>query len=173
MNKSIDNGLAIVEKMLDRLNRFLNGLAGIAVAIITGLIVISSIMRYLVNRPLHFTEELSALLFMAISVLSISYVFRAGQHIRIRAIFDRLPSPLRGFVDLAADLSTIVFLFFSIYWTWVFAYETHEFGGTSPDAGIRLFPWMLLVPVSLFVLVLNLLVDTIGKARLLIFRQGG
>ena len=117
------------------------------VAVMVGLIVVSSLMRYVVGRPFHFTEELSALFFMALTVMPIAYMAKLKNHIRISIIFDRIPQPARDWVALTAHAATLVFVIVVVKITWDFAYMTHELGGRSPDASLVLFPWMVLIPI--------------------------
>jgi TRAP-type C4-dicarboxylate transport system permease small subunit len=142
---------------------FFTGLSALTVAAMVGLIVVSSLMRYVVGRPFHFTEELSALFFMTLTVLPLAYAAKIKSHIRIGIIFDHIPQPVRDWVALAAHVVTLIFVTLTVRITWGFAYMTHQFGGLSSDAGLVLFPWMALIPICLVVFGFQVIIDLVEQ----------
>ena len=157
--------LSLLSNGLLYLHKLMTGIAAVMVAVTTVLIVTSSIMRYIIARPFHFTEEICALFFMSISIITIPYVLYAGRHIRIRIIFDRVPESAQDILSLISYLITLCFTVFFIKESWSFCWETLEVAGTSQDASIPLFPWMALIPLSLAIFGLQLSVMTIEKIK--------
>ena len=165
MNKFLKNVLKRTPGFLDSLSKFFNILAAGTVGVTTLLVVVSSLMRYIIGKPFHFTEELGALFFMVISVFSMAYVLTIQRHIRIKLVLDHIPQPFQGYVEFFAHLIGLIIVAILIKETWNFSYVTHKMGGISPDAGIPLFPWMAVIPLSLTIFEIVLLKGTVEKIR--------
>jgi TRAP-type C4-dicarboxylate transport system permease small subunit len=155
--------LDALKRLHDFMAKLFAALSALTVAAMVGLIAFSSIMRYIVGKPFHFADELSALFFMALSVLPIAYVAKLKNHIRIRMIFDRIPQPARDWVALTAEVVTLALVVMVVKITWDFAYMTYEFGGRSADASLLLFPWMMLIPISFGMFGLSTVLDLIEQ----------
>jgi TRAP-type C4-dicarboxylate transport system permease small subunit len=93
MSQTKSNAFIVLKRLHELLAKLFTWLSALVVAVLVILMVVSSLMRYVIGSPFHFTEELSALFFMTLSVLPIAYVARVKNHIRIRIILDRIPHP--------------------------------------------------------------------------------
>lgn len=158
------------KKAIQGISRFLSWLAALALAATTILIVTSSLLRYVVGKPIHFTEEVGALLFFSACILSLSHSFTINKHIRISILLDQLPKTKANILEILAILASLVFLFFFIKESWVYTAETYEFKSVSPDANIRLWGWMALMPLGTAIFFVNMLIklvdiilDLVGK----------
>jgi TRAP-type C4-dicarboxylate transport system permease small subunit len=124
-------------------------LAGAAGAAIVALIGASVTMRYVVGTPLRVTEELVGLLMTAAFLLALPLVTLRSEHVRIRIAVDALPSRLRPRAALLAGVLGVGFCawFLALSLPWL---------GFALDRAIRtevarllLWPWMMLLPLSL------------------------
>ena len=157
---------------MTRITKSLNSLAAIGVAVSTLLVTISAFMRYVAGKPFHFTEEIGALLFVLISVLSSPYVLTEKRHIRVSILLNRLNPRYRCFLDLFAHVISIIILVVMIKVTLEFSISNYHIGSRSPDADIYLFPWTALVPFSLAMMGIVLIRNVIEILMLIRNRRG-
>ena len=139
--------MATLNRVLDLLCKALLWVAVVAGMLMTGFVVLASLMRYLVGSPFRFTEELVGLLFVAMACLGLPWATLHDRHLRITLIPERLPPPLRKLSEL---MSTLAILAFSVYFgilAWDFAYTSLRINARSEMGGIPLFPWMALLPL--------------------------
>ncbi|WP_228345141.1 TRAP transporter small permease subunit [Venatoribacter cucullus] len=92
--------------------------------------------RYLFNSVSIGMQELEWHLFAAMFMLGIPFALRAGSHVRVDIIYDRLSRNRRAWIDI---LCTLFLLFpFTLLVAWYgigFAYEAYQIGEGSPDPG--------------------------------------
>lgn len=119
--------------------------------LVMSLLVFGSVfMRYVVNSPWRFSDELVALLFSACVFLTIPYTFAMDLSIRVTLIHDYLPRAVRQLADALANIACIVFF---LVFGWL-SYEFFNFSfmidARSDVARIPVAPWMALMPISAF-----------------------
>ena len=148
-------GLAL-ERAIARLARALGGAAALAVAGIVVVLLVSSLQRYVLARPIPITEELAAFLFVSMAFLAIPEGFTSGRQIRILLVWQRLPRRLQGWATIAGQTASLVVLAFLVQQTWGFAAASHRYGARSYVGNMPEWPWMLLLPGGLSVLMLAL-----------------
>ena len=68
-------------------------------------------MRYLFNRPLIWTDEVTTMMQGTIAFLGIGYCFHRGQHTELSLLYDRLPR----FIQCIFDVITISVMLFCLY----------------------------------------------------------
>lgn len=107
--------------------------------------------RYLFNDVSIGLQELEWHLFAAMFLLGVPYTLRAGGHVRVDLVYERLSPNGRAWIDL---MGTLVFLFpFCVLVTWFgvdFVKEAYELGETSGNPGGLPFRWLIkaTIPVS-------------------------
>lgn len=140
--------MTVIVKLIDKLTYllFLLGVAG-GIAM-TFLVFGSTLLRYLFNSPLHFSNELAGLLFFSLTFLTIPHVLNSGRHIRIDMVVRYLPPALARLVEAFASLVLIVFSLIVIYESLDFLSFSHAIESRSDISGILLWPWMVLMPLS-------------------------
>jgi TRAP-type C4-dicarboxylate transport system permease small subunit len=159
--------------VLTRVERFLTPvfvamavLAAIAASLIIGIIGASVTMRYLAYTPLRFTEELVGLLMTAAFFLALPLVTLRADHVRVQILVAPLRGKARRWVGLLAGLLGAGFClwFFALCLPWLeFAYMR----GIKTEVGrLLMYPWMALLPVSMFLTALAFVVrGGIGSAE--------
>ena len=122
--------------------------ATVALAAITLLVTSSAIMRYFVNAPFRFTEELVGLLLATMLFLSLPLGVDKRLHVRVSLLSDRLTGWPAKIVQIFASFVvlgfSLVFAWDSIHWLG-FAIRRNI---RSEAAEILLWPWMALVPIA-------------------------
>lgn len=81
---------AVVERLTGTLCRFALGLSAIALLASFALVVYSVAMRYFVNRPIPWVDELVGYLLVGIVMLAAADALRRGEHIAVDLVTDRL-----------------------------------------------------------------------------------
>jgi TRAP-type C4-dicarboxylate transport system permease small subunit len=160
--------LEVAERCIERISQALGVAAAAAVAGIVVLLAGSSIQRYLIGNPIPITEELVALLFAALSFLSIAEGFVRNQQIRLEIVWRRLPPVAQGWAIIIGQFFSLAVIILLGRWTFDFAFTSLELGSRSYVSEILLWPWMMLVPVSLGVLALAVFVRALVNMHALV-----
>ncbi len=71
--------------------------------------------RYLLHRPLVWSDELASILFLWLAMLGSVIAFQRGEHMRMTAVVGKLAPRTRAFLDLFAMAAAIAFLAFVVY----------------------------------------------------------
>lgn len=125
-------------------------LAVILMAVMACFVVLSSVMRYAVGSPFHFTEELVGLLFCSMVFLVLPGVQFRGQHIKVDLLTNRFGPRVTKLQRLSASGLTIVF---GIAFGWeaydYFAY-VYERGSVTYIGDIPLYPWVGVIVFAVF-----------------------
>ncbi|PLS21401.1 TRAP transporter small permease [Amylibacter cionae] len=147
----------MMQKIKHIIAQGLNGLAlacastaALGMVSIVGIIMYSVLMRKFANSPVHITEEVVGLLLSVSLFLGLPMVTLKAKHVRVALLADRLKGSLQTGIQIAALLVGIVFFSWLIYETipWFeFAFKRSLKTETSR---ILLYPWMALMPLSLF-----------------------
>lgn len=126
-------------------NRFVDAVLVAALAVISAVLVVQVVLRYVFNAALPWPEELAQFLLILVSFLGMYRAIGKDQHIRI----DWLPKtrqPLIIALKVAGLLAVCVFLAYIGYGGWALAMTAW----TQPSTALRLpmaIPY-LIVPVT-------------------------
>ncbi len=135
---------------LNRLSRWLEMATVIplvaAGATMVAVVLAATFYRYVLNAPISWSEELARYLMIWIGLVGASVTLRHGEHIRITAIRDRLPAPVRLLGDLVVAALIGWFLWIMTVEGWAAA----ERGARQVSPALRVsMMWPLLaVPVA-------------------------
>ncbi|MGJ5036691.1 MULTISPECIES: TRAP transporter large permease subunit [unclassified Bradyrhizobium] len=109
----------------------LDALLGLLVEIPAALLVVAEIVilfagvvaRYVLHRPLIWSDELASILFLWLAMLGAAVAFRRGEHMRMTAMVARASPGLRAYLDLVATAAALAFLVMIAWPSWEYAYE--------------------------------------------------
>lgn len=132
----------------------------VIVLLMTGLVALASVMRYFLDRPFDFTEELVALLYVALVFLTIPLASFRDEHIRVTLLTDRLGARAARVMAVVACLVVMAFSLWFLSEAVEFARFAHQLGEESEQVGLLLWPWKSLLAASI------LLVAVIAAWRL-------
>lgn len=146
--------MKVLSTWLDRLvyGVFLIGVCG--GVFMTGLVLVSTLMRYLAGSPIGFSDELSGLLFLSLSFLSLPHVLNTSQHIRIDMLVRTFSPRLAVAADIFANAIFVAFAGIFAYEAWDFMVFSLQIGSRSEISGVLLWPWMALMPLSMLLCIL-------------------
>lgn len=117
------------------------------------LLVYEVIMRYAFNNPTVFAHETSLFLYGSTGMLAGAWVLRHDGHVRMDAIYGRLPLRTRAIIDLAT--APLFFLLVGVVlWTgWDMAYFSVKVNEhTQTPWGPPYYPLKLAIPLSALLL---------------------
>ena len=151
--------MAALHRALELLSKALLYLAVLAGMLMTGFVVLASLMRYMAGSPFAFTEEIVGLLFVATAFLGLPWATVRNLHLRITLIPDRLPPFWRTVSEVASTLLVIIFCAVFGFFSWEFAEMSLRVNAHSEMGGLALFPWMALMPSMAGLMALTALVQ--------------
>lgn len=137
------------ERILDRIAEVCLWLSAIGILGIALLLAGSSLRRYLFDAPISVTEELGGLLFMATTFLALTAGFLRGRHVRLELLWRALPPRTAAISEFVGLLTALFALGILVDETWKATLFSYELGGRSVMTELLLWPWRLIMPVTL------------------------
>src|SRR5579863_2217091 len=109
----------------------LENAAGALVEIPAALLVVAEIItlfagvvaRYVVERPLIWSDELASILFLWLAMLGAVVAFRRSEHMRMTAVVASAKPALRAYLDVVATCAALAFLLLIVTPAYQYAYE--------------------------------------------------
>ncbi len=120
------------------------------VLLMAGNTVANVIGRFALQHSLFFSEELNRILIILITFAGISYAARQGRHIRMSAIYDALPAPVRRNLMILIATLTAVAMFALCYFSIVYIGKVATSGRVLPALQLPIYWIFLWVPVGFF-----------------------
>ncbi|HHD7238285.1 TPA: TRAP transporter small permease [Enterobacter cloacae] len=113
-------------KWMDRLYLLAMGVAGCALLVMTVVIPIGIFSRYVLNRGESWPEPIAIICMVTFTFIGAAVSYRAGSHIAVNMLIDRLPDMLKTacarVVDLLMLLISLIMFWYS-YWLCVELWE--------------------------------------------------
>src|SRR3954469_22988418 len=106
-------------------------LLGALVEIPAALLVIAEIVilfagviaRYVLHRPLIWSDELASILFLWLAMLGAAVAFRRAEHMRMTAVVAGAAPATRAYLEVTATSAALAFLLLIAWPAWEYAYE--------------------------------------------------
>ena len=160
--------LSWCDQTLLKLESKLNLSAGIIVLFIVLFSVINIVGRGLFNQPFNAYFDLMGQSVPLIAFLGLSYCQRSGGHIRMDLAIGRLKGRSLWLVEAIASLLTFLVIVALSYGAWLHAQRSIKLGDSTEDIGLIIWPFKLMLVVMFVVLLLRLLIQLMGYARLIL-----
>ncbi len=144
--------------MIGRASRVAALLAGLATLALAVLISFDVVMRYFLDRPQLFVDEVGPFLLLLVVFGGAAQTFRLGGHVRVDLVTAHLPPPARAWLRVLNLAVGIVFLSAVMWVTVQSAFTAFRYGRVS---AVMLYPlWvpMLLIPAGLGLMALAMAV---------------
>jgi TRAP-type C4-dicarboxylate transport system permease small subunit len=106
--------------------------------------------RFIFRSSIYFTEELNSILIILITFAGISYAARHGRHIRMSAIFDAMPVPVRRAMMIIIAAITAIFMFGLCWYSIGYIITLAGQGRVLPALQIPVWVTYVWVPVGFF-----------------------
>ena len=111
---------------IDRLCKGGAYLSGILLVSLSILILVEIFLRHFFDISTMIADEYSGYLYLASIFLGLGYTFSENGHIRINILTSKLSKNANGFIDVIASIITLCVLFFILYRTILFTYDSYE-----------------------------------------------
>jgi TRAP-type C4-dicarboxylate transport system permease small subunit len=141
-------------------------LAGFATLAIVLLVSCDVLMRYFLDRPQLFVDEVASFLQVLLIFGGAAYTFRVGGHVRVDLLTARLPPAARAWLRLGTLVLGLVFLAVVIWVTTQSAITAYRYGRVS---AVMLYPlWlpMAFIPAGLALMALAMLAALVRQVKL-------
>lgn len=147
-------------------------LGGVATFVIMVLIVFDVLMRYFLNEPQLFVDELVSFLQVLVVFWGLAHTFRDRGHIRVDLVTSHLPVRVRGWLRVMTLLVGIGLLGIVASVTWTSAWTAYGYGRVS---AVMLYPiWlpMLLIPTGIALMTVSMVATLVRQVRALVVPGG-
>lgn len=101
-----------MKKLMDRVAHCIESAGGAAILVMTAVVLLQVVMRYVFNTPLTWTEEFARYIFVYITFLGAGLLVYERGHLFVEVIFSHLPEKVKMTIQLCIDG---IVLGFSIY----------------------------------------------------------
>jgi TRAP-type C4-dicarboxylate transport system permease small subunit len=149
------------------LTRLEDGLAGLLLAIVLGVVTYELTIRGLFGRSNLWTDEISRVLLIALVYIGAVGVTREGRHVRVEILLDFLSPRTRAILDRIVDALCLVF---AVSATWLgieFVRESIRFGLSFAHSNLPFPVWVaqLIVPIGFALISLRLILRLFEPVR--------
>jgi len=76
--------------------------------VMTGMVFMQVVMRYVFNAPIGWAEELPRFAFVGVSFLGAAVLVRQQNHIRVAVFFDRFPTAMRWVAVFVSHFAALI-----------------------------------------------------------------
>ena len=154
----------------DRAVRYLengvNLVAGSLIFLLMLLGVCQIVLRTLFQSPVFGYIDIVEVLMVGFAVLPIAYMQRTGGHIRMELLLKSLRGRALWLAELFGTLSAVFIVAVLIPYSFDHFERAFKFGDSTIDIELAIWPAKLVIPVALSILLLRLLIQMAGYARL-------
>jgi len=105
-------GCHAIRTTLQKIEMFIGA---ICLAVMLGMMLLNIFFRYILYKPIFYSDELNNYLFIWMSFLSAAYVMGNDGHVRVTALISILPEKVQVWIKVVMD--TIMFVVFFLYTT--------------------------------------------------------
>lgn len=121
--------------LMDVLYRISMWIAGLALLIMVAIIPVGIFARYVMNSALSWPEPVAIICMVTFTFIGAAVSYRAGSHIAVSMVTDRLSEPLRKVCFVFADLMLLAISVFILWYSTALCAELWE----QPVAEFPLF----------------------------------
>lgn len=169
-----DSLLSRLDRALAKLEWGMAFVSGIGAFALMCLAVVSVTGRNFFNEPLRGYVDWIEAAMPFIAIFGISYVQRAGGHIRMDIVIGALKGRALWIAEFITTFIILVLMVLLVWGTWAHFDRSFDFGApnwsrdSSIDIGLPIWPAKLVVPVAFGVMCLRLALQLWGYGRALV-----
>ncbi|AHJ76523.1 TRAP transporter small permease [Kosakonia sacchari] len=112
--------------LMDILYRISMWIAGLALLIMVAIIPVGIFARYVMNSALSWPEPIAIICMVTFTFIGAAVSYRAGSHIAVSMVTDRLSEPLRKVCFVFADLMLLAISVFILWYSTALCAELWE-----------------------------------------------
>jgi TRAP-type C4-dicarboxylate transport system permease small subunit len=154
--------LSKIDSVFQKIEEGLMIFSWVATLFITFLIVIDIFLRFVLNKPLPATWEMSEVVMPYIVFFALAYTLEKDVHIRMNLVITRLPSKFRFACEIFSNIVSISICVMMTYWSWLL-FRDSFLAGEDMLAAIKI-PWWfgkLSMPVGMAAFSFRLIIKLI------------
>lgn len=147
-----------LEAIINRFSDLLGKISAVLFVLMLFNVFIDVVMRYALNDVSIGMQELEWHLYAAVFLLGVPYTLRAGGHVRVDLIYERLSDKSQAWVDIFGTLFLLLpFCALVAWYGYGFAMESYNLGETSGDPGGLPYRWFIkaVIPFSFVAMVIS------------------
>jgi TRAP-type C4-dicarboxylate transport system permease small subunit len=151
--------------VIERASRGTALLAGAAVLAMALLISLDVLMRYFLDRPVLFVDEVASLLQVLVIFGGLAYTFLVGGHVRVDLVTAHVPPAARARLRVVSLALGLAFVLVVAWVTTQSALTAYRYGRVS---AVMLYPlWipMLFIPLGLVLLGAAMAAALVGQSK--------
>lgn len=123
-------------------------LAGVFFSLGIVLIFYGVVMRYVLNDPQAWVEEVARYAIIWGTFLGFGLALKHNQHIQVDILYDNLSKPLQFAMNILATILSIVFSLIYTFYGFTLVETRYTSGMVSLDVGIPMWIVYLILPIS-------------------------
>jgi len=159
MNKDY---ILLIDKFVEKITSITRwAVLGFAVSM-AAIVFAQVILRYFFHSSIFIAEELSRFLFVWTGFLSATLALRKGSHVAVNMVVDALPPRVRKIISVLTLLALIAFLI-TLFVASLHVLFPHQWVQRTPTIGMRVFWFYLSIPVSLVLMLIQLVPQLLKK----------
>lgn len=150
--------LVRLEQVINSFSELLGKVAAVLFVIMLFNVFFDVIMRYMFNDVSIGMQELEWHLYASVFLLGVPYTLKAGGHVRVDLIYERLSVRTKALIDMFGTLLLLLPFAGLVAWYGVdFARESFELGETSGDPGGLPYRWLIksMIPFAFFAIFIS------------------
>ena len=168
VDDAFGRGLQCADRLLGRCENGLNLVAGGLIFALMLLGVTQIVLRTLFGAPILGYIDVVEVAMVGFAVLSIAFVQRVGGHVRMELLIGRLTGRWLWLAEATGTALAAFIVAVLIPYSYRHFQRALAFGDSTIDIELATWPAKLAVPVALGFLLLRLLVQWAGYARLIV-----
>ena len=158
---------------VDAMSRLFGAIAAVLVIVLVVLMLYDVVLRYVLNRPTEWGNDLNTWLMGASFVLSIAYAMSTDSHVRVDLLYNRQTRRHIRIVDLIGlaliVLPTVVWITYGLSDHFMTAYRTGERSGSGGWNPI-VWPFKLVLLIGFAIFTLQIVAEIIKRSASLMGR---
>jgi TRAP-type C4-dicarboxylate transport system permease small subunit len=147
------------KKFVDSIDRVTKWAAIIAFAVMSVMIVLQIIFRYILGAALSFSEELARYLFIWSALLGSAMCLKRRSHVSVELLMTVMPKAVKKYCVLLANV--IGMIFYVILIVYGFEVVGVTMGQKSPGLGLQMGYVYLSIPISGIIMLIDAVYNTI------------
>lgn len=120
-------------------------------------IVQEVIRRFALNYSSAWSQETAQYLFIYLGYIGAAYAVKERAHIRFDILLLRVSPRVKGYLNVFAELATLLFAVIAIYWSMHTVQQLLHFGGTTPVLRVNKTWFEAAVPIGFALVVVRCL----------------
>ncbi|MBP2669953.1 MAG: TRAP-type C4-dicarboxylate transport system, small permease component [candidate division NC10 bacterium] len=157
------DGLAMLRRVLEGTVRWI---VIVLMGVMTILVSVQIVSRYVFNFPLGWTEEMARFAFVWVSFLGASALMQVREHINVTVFVDTFPARLYALCRFLADCCGLICIYFFLIGG--IALTSNEWRQLAPATEVPMGWIYLVIPAAAALMGTWVLLQTIESARALI-----